>query len=122
MVVNNDYNKIQINTTIDKDSKGNIIRQSLMLNIRTDNCEEAVTLYGELKNKLNGNITAVKVENQKTDENVPICDECGEKMILKKNGKKGNYFWGCSGFPNCRFTMPHEINSDQKKIPVVQVD
>lgn len=38
-----------------------------------------------------------------------ICPKCESVMILRTAGKgsnPGQQFWGCSGFPRCRFTMP----------------
>lgn len=31
-----------------------------------------------------------------------ICPQCGRPLI-PKNGRRGK-FWGCSNFPNCRYT------------------
>lgn len=39
-------------------------------------------------------------------EQEKICPKCGNKLIkkvAKKGPNTGNYFWGCSGFPNCRY-------------------
>lgn len=33
---------------------------------------------------------------------VPVCPRCGN-LLKKRNGKFGE-FWGCAGFPDCRFT------------------
>jgi len=115
-----DINKIQINRTLDKDIQGNVIRQSLMVNIRTDNVEEAINLYKELKDRLNGNITSTKTTNEETNGNIPICSTCGKQMILRKN-KKGENFWGCD-FPRCRQTLPYETNSTKQEIPTTQAN
>ncbi|MCP3669964.1 MAG: hypothetical protein GY814_05945 [Gammaproteobacteria bacterium] len=35
------------------------------------------------------------------------CPRCGGKLTLrtaKKGSNTGNRFWGCTGFPGCRFT------------------
>ena len=35
-----------------------------------------------------------------------ICPKCGKPLILrtaKKGDKAGNQFYGCSGFPKCRY-------------------
>ena len=34
---------------------------------------------------------------------MPVCPECG-KPLAKKTGKFGE-FWGCSGFPECKYTI-----------------
>jgi hypothetical protein len=37
-----------------------------------------------------------------------FCPKCEREMILRTAGKglnAGNQFWGCSGYPKCRFTM-----------------
>ena len=33
----------------------------------------------------------------------PICPKCGKDLVLR-NGKFGS-FYGCGGFPNCRYTQ-----------------
>lgn len=33
------------------------------------------------------------------------CPECGKKLI-ERSGKTGGSFYGCSGFPDCKFTKP----------------
>ena len=38
----------------------------------------------------------------------PTCPKCGRPMakrIARKKSSPGQPFWGCSGFPACRFTM-----------------
>ena len=32
-----------------------------------------------------------------------ICPKCG-KSVVEKHGKYGK-FWGCSGYPSCRYTQ-----------------
>ena len=33
----------------------------------------------------------------------PLCPRCGKHSLVRRQGPKGP-FWGCSGFPHCRFT------------------
>jgi len=33
------------------------------------------------------------------------CFKCGKPMQLRTNKKKGNQFWGCIGYPECRSTL-----------------
>jgi ssDNA-binding Zn-finger/Zn-ribbon topoisomerase 1 len=36
------------------------------------------------------------------------CPDCGEKMTVRKSSKgEGGKFWGCSGYPDCRTTIPY---------------
>jgi len=37
------------------------------------------------------------------------CPSCGKPMILRtarKGPKAGSQFWGCSGYPECKATLP----------------
>ncbi len=36
-----------------------------------------------------------------------ICPKCGE-MLVQRNGKYGR-FWGCSGYPECRYTEKMDV-------------
>ena len=39
----------------------------------------------------------------------PVCPRCGNSMVLRtarKGTNAGRQFWGCSGYPSCRSTMP----------------
>jgi hypothetical protein len=38
-----------------------------------------------------------------SDQGAPICEKCGSEM-RRRDGKNGQ-FWGCSGYPKCKFTM-----------------
>lgn len=53
----------------------------------------------------------VREGNTPLDENAPECPECGKSM-RKRNAQKGknagNYFWGCSAYPNCRGTREYD--------------
>ncbi|WFF96495.1 nuclease-related domain-containing protein [Aeromonas caviae] len=43
------------------------------------------------------------------DNPPPICPRCGSTMVLRtatRGENKGNQFWGCSGYPKCRFIKP----------------
>lgn len=99
MVINNDFNKLQINEVVEKDANGNVYKRSLMFNIRCNDVEEADILYRQLKAKFNGN--SGSEGNNGKDSHTPVC-ECGKPMVLRR-GKNGP-FYGCSGYPVCRKT------------------
>lgn len=44
-------------------------------------------------------------------ENAPTCSKCGKPMRLI-DGKRGE-FYGCSGYPNCKNTMPADGSDDE---------
>jgi len=44
-------------------------------------------------------------ESLKADRRLGPCPECGEDLLVRRN-RRGSYFVGCDGFPECRFTLP----------------
>ena len=45
------------------------------------------------------------IVTNKASDNAPNCPKCGGSMVLReatKGSKKGNKFWGCTKFPQCR--------------------
>ena len=125
----NGYNKVQINSTIDMDATDRIIKKSLMLNIRTDDVKTACELYEELKRKIeskeeNLNKKTKKEKGKEKEEakkeperiKTPTCD-CGSPMMFR-NGKWGS-FWSCSAYPLCRLTKPYQ---EKKSLPIANQD
>ena len=63
---------------------------------------------------MNPEETKQEIENKKVETSVSensepdkVCPRCGKKLILrtaKKGVNAGKQFWGCSGFPKCRYT------------------
>ena len=43
----------------------------------------------------------------------PECPECGEDMVIRKNRKTGQQFYGCLLYPQCDGTA--RIESEPKK-------
>ena len=129
MIINeNGYNKVQINSTLDMDATGRIIKRSLMLNIREDDVNTACKLYEDLKRKIEGEEPKKRVKKEKSEKNEkipenPIC-ECGAPMILRMNGR-GEKFYGCGAFPICRKTRPYqevkEMPADQDLVDVKDI-
>lgn len=42
---------------------------------------------------------------------VPVCEKCGAKMVLRtgqSGPRKGQKYWGCSNYPACRYTKKAE--------------
>jgi hypothetical protein len=67
-------------------------------------------LYRKLKKQTQVDNT-VKIEHIKhvTDmKEHKTCPYCGRRLILRTAKKSGNKFWGCSGYPQCRYTAKYE--------------
>ena len=53
--------------------------------------------------------TVVEMQNRKADEgerDKKVCPKCGKTLILRearRGANKGSSFYGCEGFPNCRY-------------------
>ncbi len=105
MTVNNDYNRVQINETIERDQNGNIYKRSLMLNIREESVAKAEELYLDLKRRLNGQVVVLNNKSEKNNGKGPIC-ECGAPMV-KRKGRRGE-FYGCVSYPLCNGTKQIE--------------
>jgi DNA topoisomerase-1 len=41
----------------------------------------------------------------RTDKIVGRCEKCGSELLIRR-GRRGSRFIGCSGYPNCKFTLP----------------
>ncbi|MFB6069770.1 MAG: DNA topoisomerase I [Halanaeroarchaeum sp.] len=44
-------------------------------------------------------------ESLKADKTLGPCPECGEDLLIRRS-RRGSYFVGCDGYPDCRFTLP----------------
>jgi ssDNA-binding Zn-finger/Zn-ribbon topoisomerase 1 len=45
---------------------------------------------------------------------VQECSKCGAGMVVRKNSKTGEKFWGCSTFPKCRNSKNYLLKGDAK--------
>jgi len=45
-------------------------------------------------------------ESLKADKLLGPCPECGEDDLLVRRARRGSYFVGCDGYPDCEFTLP----------------
>ncbi len=44
-------------------------------------------------------------ESLKADKTLGPCPECGADLLVRQS-RRGSYFVGCDGFPECRYTLP----------------
>lgn len=128
IMIISETHKIQVNETLHRDPRGNVVGSNVMINIRCNDVEEAYMLYRQLKAKLNSKAVARddskdKLVKNDGNGNAPIC-QCGRPMVLRQ-GRTGLFFYGCSGYPQCRLTKEYngsdEGNADEIKVEDIQV-
>lgn len=111
--------KIQINENVERDADGRITRSSQLLNVRGENLDEAVGLYGQLKKKLPSDESDGNKQERLTGAEgpeAPICD-CGAPMVMRQNARKKTLFWGCSRYPKCHKSLEYVGFETAEKIP-----
>lgn len=72
---------------------------------KSDYSKKYEEMLSECKSQVTETIPEKKTEDEK-DGVSKICPRCGKPLVLrtaKKGENVGNQFWGCSGFPKCRF-------------------
>jgi len=68
--------------------------------------------YPKCKGILDIKRTATPEAAKQDAEAVPECPKCSKPMAIRmatKGENKGNEFWGCSGFPECKGTLKIEV-------------
>ncbi|WP_421352595.1 NERD domain-containing protein [Aeromonas sp. 604443] len=59
-------------------------------------------------------VNAAPITTESLTQANPLCPRCGNLMVLraaKRGDNRGNRFWGCSGYPKCRFIVNLTGNS-----------
>ena len=54
--------------------------------------------------------------NEAENSSIKVCPRCGRELVLrtaKKGNNQGNQFWGCSGFPKCRYIESIESEASE---------
>lgn len=72
---------------------------------KSDYSKKYEEMLSECKIQMTETIPEKQTETGK-DGTSKICPRCGKPLVLrtaKKGENVGNQFWGCSGFPKCRF-------------------
>ena len=54
----------------------------------------------------------------KEDSELGPCPECGEQLLVRRS-RRGSYFVGCDGYPDCEFTLPLPSNGEPTTIDEV---
>lgn len=111
---------MQINFNCRQTADGQILETSTLVNLRSDDLSECISLFEQLKKRLNKNLTdgttkesdiGLRLVKNGIRPEAKECPNCGSKMLLRtsKNGKNpGAQFWGCSQFvrTGCEATLP----------------
>jgi hypothetical protein len=102
----NNIHKAQINFTVRRDKDNNVIDKNVMINVRTNEVSEAVSVYNSLRKQLNGELDFNPAEQAEINqtESGKTCPNCGRTLVRRK-AKNGDTFLGCIGYPNCRHTQ-----------------
>ena len=102
------YRNLQQLTKVSKEIKDahiqNIKDKYISAEKESDDMKEIITKTEERKVELeNKEVETVESQNLVPDK---VCPRCGNKLVLriaKKGANAGKQFWGCSGFPKCRY-------------------
>ncbi|MBX9706199.1 MAG: DNA topoisomerase III [Gammaproteobacteria bacterium] len=71
-------------------------------------------MLSDLQNEANHHIVAsLQLQSDTQNSTVYMCPTCEAPLRRLKN-KNGNYFWGCTRYPNCKF-----IGRDKKGKPII---
>ena len=62
------------------------------------------SVFDELTSNQEGIGESLK-DGLRTDKIVGTCEKCSSELIIRR-GHRGSRFIGCSGYPECRFTLP----------------
>jgi DNA topoisomerase-1 len=54
-------------------------------------------------------------EGLKADKTLGSCPECGETLLVRRS-RRGSYFVGCDGYPDCEYTLPLPSNGEPTPI------
>ena len=57
-------------------------------------------------------------EALKEDKVLGPCPDCGERLLVRRS-RRGSYFVGCDGYPDCEFTLPLPSNGEPTTIDEV---
>jgi len=96
--------KPDMTTTLEKDMLA-IAEKKLPEEKVVDVSKDMLTqVYDELEGNKN-NISESLRDGLRTDKIVGPCEKCGSDLIIRRS-RRGGRFIGCSGYPNCKFTLP----------------
>jgi DNA repair exonuclease SbcCD ATPase subunit len=70
--------------------------------LRADTIEELTEELEKIKPIVDKAREHIQQSGKSVTSATKVCPDCGKELKLR-NGKKGQ-FWGCTGYPDCRYT------------------
>lgn len=74
--------------------------------LESDYCDRAIEFYVWENDTTYHDLESFKEYLRQKQEGkiVYLCPNCGSKLVLRRNSKDGSFFYGCSKYPECRYT------------------
>lgn len=96
--------KPEMTQTLEKDMTSISERKIKEAEVIDESREMLTSIFRELAENEEEIGTSLR-EGLRTDKIVGKCEKCGSDLIIRR-GRRGSRFIGCSGYPNCKFTLP----------------
>ena len=96
--------KPEMTQTLEKDMTSISERKIKETEVIDESREMLTSIFKELEENEEEIGTSLR-EGLRTDKIVGKCEKCGSELIIRR-GRRGSRFIGCSGYPNCKFTLP----------------
>lgn len=106
----NSLTKLKINNVIELSQLNSYLRQKMDSEPEIYSENEIEQIYNTILNSRNMQVNnkehVQNIETMKQNIKANICPRCGGSLVLRKG--KNNEFYGCSNYPNCKFTKTKE--------------
>ncbi len=96
--------KPEMTQTLEKDMTNISERKIKETEVIDESREMLTSIFRDLEENEEVIGTSLR-EGLRTDKIVGKCEKCGSELIIRR-GRRGSRFIGCSGYPNCKFTLP----------------
>ena len=96
--------KPEMTQTLEKDMTSISERKIKEAEVIDESREMLTSIFKDLEENEEEIGTSLR-EGLRTDKIVGKCEKCGSELIIRR-GRRGSRFIGCSGYPNCKFTLP----------------
>lgn len=96
--------KPEMTQTLEKDMTSISERKIKEAEVIDESREMLTSIFRDLSENEEEIGTSLR-EGLRTDKIVGKCEKCGSDLIIRR-GRRGSRFIGCSGYPNCKFTLP----------------